>query len=162
MYRTPKPKVFSKARRTGNKFKVDMTMTHPLRQKKVSDDDYAAILTTYSALGALSDFELSNDRTRLSAVYTPDINESSFTLLLRGYGSVTDPDSLEAEDTEFELLSVATFYAGIDGMHRTRWATSGRQPAHRGDRGRVTLPSGAFTRTFPRAFISRSTSRLSP
>ncbi|MBI5884268.1 MAG: hypothetical protein HZB91_14325, partial [Elusimicrobia bacterium] len=87
----------------------------------------------------------SNDRTRLSAVYTPEVNESSFTLLLRGYSSVPDPDSLEAEDNEFELSSVATFYAGIDGMHQNGVGNVwGGNLLIEGDQGRVTLPSGAF------------------
>ncbi|MBI5623893.1 MAG: hypothetical protein HY924_08955 [Elusimicrobia bacterium] len=145
VYRAPRPKVFSKARRVGDRFKVEMAVTQPLRQKKVSDDDYASILTTYSARGTLSDFELSGDRTRLSAVYTPGVAESSFTLRLVGRSIVADPDSLDLGEPEFELTSVATFYAGIDGMHQNQLGNIwGGNLLIEGDQGRVTLPSGAF------------------
>ncbi|MFA6316022.1 MAG: hypothetical protein WC943_01275, partial [Elusimicrobiota bacterium] len=145
VYRAPKPKVFAKARRAGSRFKVEMSMTQPLRQKKALDDDYAAILTTYSAAGALSDFELSNDRTKLSAVYAPGVAESSFTLRLAGRSSVADPDSLDSEDPEFELATVATFYAGIDGMHQNQVGNIwGGNLIIEGDQGRLTLPGGAF------------------
>ncbi|MBI4679179.1 MAG: hypothetical protein HY748_16510 [Elusimicrobia bacterium] len=144
-YRPPKPKVFAKARRVGDEFRVEFNMTHPLRQKKASDDDYETILTTYSAGGTLADMELSSDRSRLSALYTPAVSESSFTLRLSGWSSVADPDSLDAEDPEFELRAVATFYAGIDGMHQNQMGNIwGGNMLIEGDQGRITIPSGAF------------------
>ncbi|MBI5209465.1 MAG: hypothetical protein HY927_05760 [Elusimicrobia bacterium] len=145
VYRMPKPTVFAKARRAGTKFKVEFSMTHPLRQKKTGDDAYETILGTYSAKGTLAEFELSEDRSKLSAVYAPDVTESSFTLMLNGWSSVPDPGSTSSTDPEFRLQTVATFYAGIDGMHQSQVSNLwGGNLLVEGDLGRLNIPSGAF------------------
>lgn len=143
--REPPPAVSAKSKRSGSNFKVEFESTHPLRAKTSDDDRYEVLLSTTRAAGSLSQFELSFDRTRLAALYTPGVSETSYTLRLSAYSGVTDPDSLDPVNPQFKVLGYATFYLGVDGLDQSDMTNfSGGNALVEGDSGRVTLPSGAF------------------
>ncbi|MDE2236309.1 MAG: hypothetical protein KGK30_00310, partial [Elusimicrobia bacterium] len=140
------PFVLARARRAANgQFAVTFDLSQPLRQKTAADDDLAAVLSTYSAAGALSRIQLNAARFELSAVYTPAVGESSFTLLLSGHSNQTDPDSIDPVNPEFVYHSTFGFYTGLDGYYsNTISNTNGGTLLIDGDAGRVTIPGGAF------------------
>lgn len=141
--RPPVPRVVARSRRSGGTWLLDFHASQPLRSRSAADDDLARLLSTVSARGALSGAALSADRRRLSAVYTPGVDESSFTLRFVARGALRDPDA--ADGSEFLLSSTVTFYAGLDGYHEARLANLvGGTLSVEGDAGRLTLPKGAF------------------
>lgn len=145
VYRLAKPAVLAKTRRSGSNFLIDFQLGQPLRAKTADDDDLSLILATVSARGSLSSVELASNRMKLSAVYAPRVDESSFTLRVRGLSSLKDPDSLNAVNPEFVLESTVTFFVGIDGLQRNNISNVlGGTLLIEGDNGRVTLPKGVF------------------
>jgi hypothetical protein len=144
-FRRPAPLVFGKSRRVGSDFLLEFTATQPLRSRAAADDNLSLILSTARATGLLSGRILSADRRRLSAVYSPGIGESSFTVRLAAFSARPDPDSVDAVNPEFVVFSTFTFFAGLDGYHRTSVPNmTGGSVALEDDAGRVTLPQGAF------------------
>ncbi|MFA6003929.1 MAG: FlgD immunoglobulin-like domain containing protein [Elusimicrobiota bacterium] len=147
VFRAARPRALARAVRAGSGFRVVFELTQPLRRRTAADDDYAAILTTFSAQGNLGQFELSADRKRFSAVYSPaaGVAESSFTLKFQAHSSARDEDSLDPADPEFILSSTVAFYAGLDGYGRALVPNySGGNLLVEGAPGRVTMPGGAF------------------
>lgn len=143
--RPSRPFVFAKAKKTGSQFLVQFETSYPLRARTAADDNLAAILSTFSASGTLSQFELFANRSKLTALYTPGIGESSFTLKLNAYTTVADPESLDPVNPEFVVLTTVTFFTGIDGLHRNSVSNvTGGSLVIEGDAGRITIPSGAF------------------
>ena len=147
VYRSPKPSVFAKAKRKSDgTFKILVETSQPFRAKTAADDSLSQLLSTYSAKGALSEFELAGDRSRLAAVYTPGGGETTFSLRVNGFSAVTDPDSLDGVNPEFPLRSITTFYVGLDGAHQNAISNfSGGNLIVEGDNGRITMPAGAFS-----------------
>ncbi|MFH2203657.1 MAG: FlgD immunoglobulin-like domain containing protein [Elusimicrobiota bacterium] len=145
VFRRRKPYVLAKSRRTGADFLLEFQTSHPLRARTSDDSDLSRILSTTSALGTLKNRELSTDRQRLRAEYTPAVGESSFTVRLKAYSALKDPDSSDTVNAEFMVNSTFSFYAGLDGYQRTSIPNlAGGALALEGDSGRVALPEGAF------------------
>ncbi|HAM36986.1 MAG TPA: hypothetical protein DCP85_13785 [Elusimicrobia bacterium] len=147
IFRAARPWVLARARRGGSGFRLTFEFSQPLRRRTAADDDLARVVSTFSALGGLSELELAVDRRRLTAFYAPPagVSESSFTLRLRGYTAVVDPDSFDPVDPEFLIASTVAFYSGIDRFSRVEIPNfSGGNLMVEGDAGRVTLPGGAF------------------
>ena len=145
-FRQPSPAIISKGKRVGDHFELEFQSSHPLRKKTANDDDLTLIVTTVSAQGALSSLQLSGDRTKINAIYTPSVNESSFTVKLDARSVFSDPDSVDPVNPEFHLLSQATFFVGLDGIQKSLISNfQGGDMIVEGDSGRVTLPSGAFS-----------------
>ncbi|HLH27370.1 MAG TPA: carboxypeptidase regulatory-like domain-containing protein, partial [Acidimicrobiales bacterium] len=145
VYRAASPLVAAKAARQGSSFLVEFDASQPLRQKTAADNNLAAILSTASAAGTLSQLSLSADRTKLTAVYAPGVSESSFTLSFNGYSAVVNPDSLDQVNPQYQLQSLTTFYVGIDGLGQSNVANfQGGNVLISGDAGRVSLPPASF------------------
>lgn len=143
VFKSPAPRVTAKSRRSGGVFLLDFQSSHPLRALTSADDDASRLLSTATARGTLSQAALSADRRRLSAVYTPGVSESSFTLRFAARSSVRDPEA--SDGSEFLVVSSVTFFAGLDGYHETKVPNlTGGTLAVEGDAGRLTLPKGAF------------------
>ncbi|TPW18394.1 MAG: hypothetical protein FD126_3462, partial [Elusimicrobia bacterium] len=143
VFKSPAPRVTAKSRRSGGVFLLDFQSSHPLRSLTTADDDVARILATAIARGTLGQATLSADRKRLSAVYTPGVSESSFTLRFAARSSVRDPEACDG--TEFLVVSSVTFFAGLDGYHETKLPNlTGGSLSIEGDAGRLMLPKGAF------------------
>ncbi|MFI5348472.1 MAG: FlgD immunoglobulin-like domain containing protein [Elusimicrobiota bacterium] len=139
------PLVIAASARQGSGFQLEFDMSQPLRTLTASDNNLPAILSPVSAAGSLTSFALSQDRTRLTSFYTPAISESSFTLHLRGYSTVVNPNSTDPINPQFLSESTVTFYTGIDGLGQTNVANlEGGDVFVQGDNGRVTLPPGSF------------------
>ncbi len=145
IFRPSKPFVVAKDRRVGGTFNLVFQLSQPLRERTAADDDFSAILTTVSAQGILSNIALFNNRQTMTAVYTPGVNESSFTLSFKGYTSIRDPDSIDPVNPEFVIVSTPSFFVGIDGAHKANVNNlSGGVLVVEGDQARVNLPKGAF------------------
>ncbi|MFA5140017.1 MAG: FlgD immunoglobulin-like domain containing protein [Elusimicrobiota bacterium] len=145
VFRRTRPLVLAKSRKEGPDFFLEFLMSQPLRSRKTSDDDLAALLTTAAARGALGSVSLSADRMSLSALYSADVGESSFTVRVRGYSAAKDPDSIDPSDPEFLIDSTFTFHVGLDGYQRAKVPNpTGGSLALEGDGGRVAFPAGAF------------------
>jgi hypothetical protein len=145
VFRRPRPLVLAKSRKDGTEFFLEFLMSQPLRSRKSSDDDLAALLTTAAARGTLQRVSLSADRMGLSARYSAVVDESSFTVRLRGYSASRDPDSVDPSDPEFLIDSTFTFHVGLDGYQRAKVPNpTGGSLALEGDGGRVAFPAGAF------------------
>ncbi|MDD5656725.1 MAG: hypothetical protein PHF00_05665, partial [Elusimicrobia bacterium] len=141
------PAVAARARRVGEEFELLFEFSQPLRRRLACDDDLELLLSTAGASGALSRRELSDDRRQLRAAYAPAFgaSESSFTVRLRGYSAVADPDGADPANPEFAFVSTAAFFSGVDGLSRGRVPNySGGNLAVDGDAGRVSLPPGVF------------------
>ncbi len=145
IYRPSPPLVMAKAFRQGNGFNIEFDLSQPLRDETSADDNASLILSTVSAQGALSDEAISQDRTEVTAFYTPGISESSFTLRFDGYSNVTNPDSLDQTNPQFMAQSTVTFYTGIGGLSQSNIQNYiGGDVIAQGESGRVTLPADAF------------------
>ncbi|TBR20025.1 hypothetical protein EPO15_13710, partial [bacterium] len=143
VFKSPAPRVTAKSRRSGSTFLVDFQSSHPLRSLTSADDDAAALVATAAARGTLSSAVLSADRRRVSAVYTPGVGESSFTLRFSARSALRDPEA--ADGSQFLVVSSVAFFAGLDGTHQTRLPNlTGGSLAVEGDPGRLDLPKGAF------------------
>ncbi|MBI5243124.1 MAG: carboxypeptidase regulatory-like domain-containing protein [Elusimicrobia bacterium] len=140
-----RPFLLAKSRRIGSAYRIDVTASSPLRSKTAADEDMPSILEAASERGALSGYELSQDRRRVSALYSPSIRESSFTLRFTAFSSQRDPDAVGAGSPEFLHSATFTFYRGLDGYHRSVINNvSGGAIALESEPGRLTLPKGAF------------------
>ncbi|MDE2313971.1 MAG: hypothetical protein KGL04_07340, partial [Elusimicrobia bacterium] len=145
VYRPSPPLVMAKAFRQGNGFDIEFDLSQPLRDETSADDNASLILSTVSAQGTLSDEAISQDRTEVTAFYTPSVSESSFTLRLNGYSNVTNPDSLDQTNPQFIAQSTVTFYTGIGGLSQSNIQNYiGGNVIAQGESGRVTLPANAF------------------
>lgn len=145
LFKPPAPFVVAKDRRSGSAFNLVFQFSQPLRAKTADDSDLTLILTTAAARGTLSSRALSDGRQTLTAAYAPAVDESSFTLHVKAFTSLKNPDSLAPVDNEFVVDSTAAFFVGIDGANRaTINNLSGGGVVMEGDPGRVTLPKGAF------------------
>jgi hypothetical protein len=145
LYRSPRPALLAKSRRSGAGFELVFDLTQPLRLRSTSDDDLSVILSTFSGTGQLSQRALLDGRSRLTAFYQPGVGESSFTIRVAGYTTELDPDSTDPLNREHLLVSTAGFFTGVDGQHRSEISNlAGGAVGVEGDAGRVTLPSGAF------------------
>ncbi|HBL15751.1 MAG: hypothetical protein A2X36_13355 [Elusimicrobia bacterium GWA2_69_24] len=144
-FRRPRPAAMGKSRRQGSDFLLEFRLPQPLRSRRVDDDELTAVLSTVSAGGSLSARSLSADREGLSAVYTPAVGESSFTLRLRAYTAFRDPSSTDTANPEFLVDSTFTFFAGLDGYHQASIPNlTGGSLVIEGGGGSLTLPQGAF------------------
>jgi len=140
--RIPRPTLQAKSKRSGQGFLIDVIASSPLRARSAQDDELASFLTTASARGSLSAFEMSSDRRRVSALYQPGVGESSFTLRFTAFSSLRDPD---AAGGEFLHSSTLAFYQGLDGLNRNNVNNlTGGAMALDSDPGRLTFPKGAF------------------
>lgn len=145
VFRRERPFVLAKSRRDGDRFLMEFQVSHPLRDRTADDGDPSVILSTVTASGTLSGREISSNRMDLTAAYAPVVGESSFTLRFRAYSALEDPDSTDFAAPEFLIDSTFTFYAGLDGYHRSHIPNlTGGALVMEGDAGRVTLPPGAF------------------
>ncbi|MBI4422521.1 MAG: hypothetical protein HY554_02270 [Elusimicrobia bacterium] len=150
VFRPPRPFVAAKTRRDGELFRIDFELSQPLRARSGADEALALALATVAARGALSDFELSPDRSRLSVAYapglaSPGVRESSFSVRLLGWSSERDPDSSDPENPEFLVSSTFSFHLGVDGLRRARVNNfQGGQVQLEADAGRLRFPQGAF------------------
>ncbi|MBI3551755.1 MAG: hypothetical protein HY077_04495 [Elusimicrobia bacterium] len=145
VYKPSKPFVVAKDRRSGTDFLLTFQFSQALRDKTAADEDLTVLLTTAGAQGKLSAVSLAVNRRTLSAVYSPAVNESSFTLHLRAYTTIPDPDSIDTINPEFVVDSTAAFFVGIDGAHKANINNlAGGALVVEGDAARVTLPKGAF------------------
>jgi len=145
VYRPSPPLVMAKDFRQGNGFDIEFDLSQPLREQTAADDEPNLILSTVSAQGTLSDEAISQDRTEVTAFYTPGVSESSFTLRLRGYSNVTNPSSLDQNNPQFIAGSTVTFYVGIGGLSQSNIQNYiGGDVIAQGESGRVTLPANAF------------------
>ncbi|HEX4046442.1 MAG TPA: carboxypeptidase regulatory-like domain-containing protein, partial [Elusimicrobiota bacterium] len=144
-YRPMPPLAIANASRLGAGFQVSFALSQPLRNLTAADNEFSSILTTVSALGSLSQFALSQDRTILTAYYVPGVSESSFTLRCAGYTTVVDPESSDPVNNQFPIVSTVTFFLGIDALGQTNVANlNGGDVLVAGDNGRVTLQPGSF------------------
>ncbi|MBI3299307.1 MAG: hypothetical protein HYZ75_14160 [Elusimicrobia bacterium] len=143
VFRTPAPRVSAKSRRSGSDFLVEFAVSQPLRARTSADLDASLLLATAAARGSLSQASVSADRRRISAVYTPEVSESSFSLRLAARTAALDPDA--ADGGEFLAVATAAFFAGLDGSNSTRVSNlTGGTLAIEGDAGRLALPKGTF------------------
>lgn len=141
--RTPAPRVTAKARRSGGTFLLEFKLSRPLRSRTTADNDVSRLVSTVSAAGSLSGLEISADRRKVLAVYTPGVSESSFTLRFSARTEERDPDAPDA--SEFLAVTTAAFFSGVDGYQSTMLSNlTGGTLSVEGDPGRVALPKGAF------------------
>ncbi|MFI5362133.1 MAG: FlgD immunoglobulin-like domain containing protein, partial [Elusimicrobiota bacterium] len=145
VYRPVAPLVIAVADRSGSGFRLEFDMSQPLRAVTSADDDLPGILAPVSAAGTLSSLLLSQDRTRLTAFYTPGVSESSFTFHVRGYSTLVNPNSTDPINPQFPCESTVTFYNGIDGLGQTNVGNlQGGDVLVQGNNGRITLPPGSL------------------
>jgi hypothetical protein len=145
VYLRPRPAVIGKARRSATTFELTFETNQPLRARTRNDENPAAIVSTLTAQGTLSNLAIASDRRRITGVYTPGVSESSFTLLFNAYSALRDPESANVLNPEFLLTSTFTFYPGLDDYHQASIPNlTGGEVALELDPGRVTLPEGAF------------------
>lgn len=149
-YTVSKPAVFSRIKRSANKYTINFQLTGAMRNTMPADSDLSSIITVVSGSGQLGDLYMAPGRKILSCTYTAPSGENRFTLKLAGYSHAIDPST----GKEFQIDESFEYFTGIGARNKIKITNL------RG--GKITLDDDASTMQFsPGTFnVNYSTASL--
>lgn len=135
-----------RARRDGERWRLEALFSRPLRARLASDGDPTLSLSAVGGLGRMTEGSLSLDRRLVSAVYDPAAGEESLVLRARAALAAVDWSSTDPSARELTADATATIALAADGLHRAVISNAvGGVLGLEGDPARVVLPRGALS-----------------